>query len=164
MSSNPYAPPEAPVVAPALLESTPALWNPNAAASWSLLLTPIFGALLHMKNWRALGEPERAATSRNWALLGVTFLALSMVGTLVLPESRSLDSLGRAFGLALLLSWYFGSAKGQVAYVEKRFGKSYRRRPWAMPLLLGLAGLIGLFVLVFILGAVSAFIRLGPPM
>lgn len=33
-----------------------ALWNPNAAANWSLLFTPLFGAYLHMLNWRSLGE------------------------------------------------------------------------------------------------------------
>jgi hypothetical protein len=45
-------------------DAAPALWNPNAAANWSLLFSPMFGAWLHMKNWAALGEPERAAARR----------------------------------------------------------------------------------------------------
>ena len=65
---NPYAPPQADVE-PVAVETpaAPSLWNPNAAASWSLIFTPIFGAILHMKNWEALGEPQKAAGARSWA-------------------------------------------------------------------------------------------------
>lgn len=31
------------------------LWNPNAAVNWSVLFTPIFGAWIQAKNWKALG-------------------------------------------------------------------------------------------------------------
>jgi hypothetical protein len=62
---NPYAPPKAAVEDVVTFEPSPALWNPNAAASWSLLFTPIFGSLLHMKNWQAMGNREKAASSKN---------------------------------------------------------------------------------------------------
>ena len=54
MTPNPYAPPKAEVADVGRTEVAPALWNPNAAASWSLLFSPAFGAFLHMKNWQAL--------------------------------------------------------------------------------------------------------------
>ena len=41
-----------------------ALWNRSAAARWSLVFTPAFGAFVLMRNWHALGEPERAASAR----------------------------------------------------------------------------------------------------
>ena len=37
-----------------------ALWNPDAAACWSMLFTPLFGTILVIRNWEALGEPKRA--------------------------------------------------------------------------------------------------------
>ena len=60
---NPYAPPTAAVadIGTATAAPRPPLWNPGAAASWSLLLSPVFGAILHMKNWQAMGEQTAGA-------------------------------------------------------------------------------------------------------
>jgi len=38
-----------------------AIWNPNAAANWSILFTPAFGSYLQMLNWRTLSEPAKAS-------------------------------------------------------------------------------------------------------
>ena len=46
--SVPPPPPPPPAVA------SVALWNPVAAAVWSIVLTPAFGAYLHAKNWETL--------------------------------------------------------------------------------------------------------------
>jgi hypothetical protein len=54
-----------------------AIWNPNAAASWSVLFTPLFGALLHAQNWTVLGEPERARKSMRWAYVSGIFILAS---------------------------------------------------------------------------------------
>ena len=61
---NPFAPPQAEVADVPTGEAAPALWNPNAASSWSLLFSPIFGAYLHMQNWQALGQPDKAEQCR----------------------------------------------------------------------------------------------------
>ena len=53
-----------------------ALWNPNAAANWSLLFTPAFGAYLHAQNWRAMGEQDRASASMRWLFVGLALLAV----------------------------------------------------------------------------------------
>ena len=52
------------------------IWNPNAAASWSLPFSPVFGAYLHMLNWRSLGEEAKAATARTWLIAGLTLLPI----------------------------------------------------------------------------------------
>ena len=57
-----------------------AIWNPDAAANWCLLFSPVFGTWLHMKNWRALGEPERA---RNRPPVVIAALALIIVAFLL---------------------------------------------------------------------------------
>lgn len=105
MEPNPYAPPRASVADVADGKVAPALWNPNAAASWSLLLSPAFGAILHLKNWQRLGEPGKAATSRIWAIVTVALLAVVIVASVLLPEAKALDAVSRVVGLALLLGW-----------------------------------------------------------
>ena len=42
------------------------IWNPNAAANWSLIFTPAFGAYIQMLNWQRLGqEPRLSGTNRS---------------------------------------------------------------------------------------------------
>ena len=54
------------------------IWNPGAAARWSLLFSPAFGAFIHMRNWQALDQPERAAATGRWfhASLGMLVLQI----------------------------------------------------------------------------------------
>ena len=52
---------------PAPIEPTgPSIWSPPAVVLWSFAFTPVLGACLQMLNWRALGEPDKAATSQVW--------------------------------------------------------------------------------------------------
>jgi len=150
---NPYAPPRAEVAdVPASLEAAPALWNPNAAASWSLLFSPIFGAVLHMKNWQSLGEVERAVSSRNWAIGSLVFFIVMTALAVFAPDERTVDRLTRLLGLALLLTWYFASARSQQHYVQERFGKDYPRKGWVKPLLLALLATIGFIAVAGVVG------------
>ena len=69
-TTNRYAPPRAEVrdvrEDETDADAAPPLWTPNAAASWSLLFTPAFGAWLHMRNWERLGRPAQARQARYW--------------------------------------------------------------------------------------------------
>jgi len=158
-SSNPYAPPKAAVADVVSPIESPPLWNPNAAASWSLVFSPVFGAVLHMKNWQAMGEPAKAAAARNWALASVAFFAVLILSTIALPESKVIDLLSRAGGLVLLLGWYYASGKAQNAAVLARYGKNYRRKGWAKPLLVALAAVVGFFVLAGAAGFLFGMLR-----
>ena len=150
--TNPYAPPTArvdDVVAPTT-ETAPRLWNPNAAVNWSLLFSPAFGAWLHMKNWQALGEPQKAKTAKTWIVISlVVILGLSLASGL-LPDSTGLDRATRSFGLVLLIAWYLSAGRAQAMLVKQRFGKTYPRRGWAPPLLWAVGAMIGFFALVFV--------------
>jgi uncharacterized membrane protein YfcA len=147
MAANLYAPPKAPVADIVQGEVAPALWNPGAAASWSLLFSPAFGAFLHMKNWEALGEPDKAAAAKKWAVIYlVAIVGLSLAGAL-LPFNKAIPGLLRLCGFVLLLSWYFASGKPQLEFVKSRYGKKYPRKGWAQPLLIAVGAVIG-FVLV----------------
>jgi len=148
--ANPYAAPSA-RVADAGSEAAPPLWNPNAAASWSLLLTPAFGALLHMLNWRELGEEGKAGAAKGWFIASLVMLVVYLVFAIAQP---ALDM--RYLGFAYLLTWYFAAARGQARYVKDRFGNDYPRKGWGKPLLLGVAAFVGYFLVAVIAGAIAA--------
>lgn len=161
MSSNPYAPPQSEVSdVPAEVASRPALWNPWSAVLWSILFSPAFGAFLHMKNWQALGQPAKAQTQKNWFIGVLAALIVLTMASVLVPESKVLDLLSKIGSLAMLLSWYYSSAKAQRALVLARFGQDYPRKGWLKPILAVLGVFIGLMVVAgivgFIIGAVSA--------
>lgn len=149
MSTNPYAPPTAEVADIAPRDTVPALWNPNAAANWSLLFSPVFGALLQMKNWIALGEPGKAATSKAWAIATAALIVIVSAATAMLPESKALDAGSRGIGLVLLIAWYTSNGRAQARYVKEKFGSAYPRRGWTRPLLIALGITVGIFFIVF---------------
>lgn len=151
MSNNPYLPPQANLDVAVNGEVSPALWNPGAAAGWSLLFSPVFGALVHMKNWEALGKPEEAARSKNWAIGSGVVLVVAILSGIVMPESKALDMLGRFGGFALLIAWYAANGKDQIAFVAYGYGKDYERRAWGMPLLYALLGIVALVVCTIII-------------
>jgi hypothetical protein len=132
---NPYAPPEAAVADVSSGELAPALWNPGAATAWSLLFTPVFGAWMQMRNWRALGEPAQAARSRAWAVGSAIFTLAIGIGAVLLPISPAIDRMLNWSGMALLLVWYFANGREQIKYVKDRHGTRYPRMGWAIPLL-----------------------------
>ena len=142
MDDNRYAPPKANVEgADSDAGVAPPLWNPNAAASWCLLLTPVFGTWLHLKNWIALGEAERARVAWMWLIAAIV---VTLMGPLAwaLMLKTSVHGAFRLVVLAFLIAWYYASAKSQAQFVKKRFGDDYPRRGWGTPILVA----IGLFI------------------
>lgn len=112
----------------------PALWNPNAAASWSLLFSPVFGATLHMLNARAMGDEDHARQSK-WALI------ILLVIFLLIPLATLFFNLqNNTFGLILLLGWYFAIGRRQVETVKQQYGSDYPRKSWLKPLALAVLG------------------------
>jgi hypothetical protein len=104
-----------------------AIWNPNAAANWSLLFSPAFGSYLHMRNWRALGEPDKAATARVWFYASLALLIAYPVIGVVGGDTDGAKGLTRSLGLAFLLTWYFSAGRAQARYVKDKFGAAYDR-------------------------------------
>jgi len=142
---NPYAAPSAPLTdTPHATEPYPCLWNPRAAAGWSLLFSPTFGAILHAMNWTAMGDAARARVARNWAIGSVLANIAVGVASVFTPDGGAFDLFSRFFGLLLLLTWYARSGRAQVDEVAKRFGVDYPRRGWAAPIAIAIA-VIGAF-------------------
>jgi hypothetical protein len=161
VTENLYAPPKSKLADIGNDGMSPAIWNPNSAANWSLLFSPAFGAYLHMKNWEALGEPVKASAAKVWVLVTLLALAGITLAAAFLPNSRSLDGVSRTVGLVLLLSWYFSSGRSQAEYVRSRYGKDYPRRSWGKPLLLGCLALVGFYIFVVVVAFAASVLKRG---
>jgi hypothetical protein len=133
----------------------PALWNPNAAACWSLLFTPAFGAFLHARNADNLGRTEEAKANRVWFKISITFIIVIFV-TNFIPAIP--DGIFRLLGIGLLLGWYFSLGKKQIAYVKETWRDGYQRKPWTKPLLIAFGCLIGSCIVIFIVVCIVALI------
>jgi hypothetical protein len=141
VTPNPYAPPKAEVADVAdIATSAPALWNPNAAANWSLLFSPAFGAFLHMKNWEALGQPGKAKVAKVWFVLSLVMLGGVVLVPVIAPQL--LDGGARGIEVMWLFAWYFTGGRPQVSYVRTHFGKIYPRRGWWIPLISAVVAII----------------------
>ena len=104
------------------LDDVQPLWNPNAAANWSILFSPIFGAYIHAKNWERLGQPDKAASSMNWVVGCSILWGLNLIVFLATVNSKNgpKDFANYASFVALLW-WYFGSAKHQTKVMKEKF-------------------------------------------
>lgn len=131
-----------------------AIWNPNAAANWSLIFTPAFGAYLQMLNWRALGESEKAASSQNWFYIGLGMLLVYFLMAVLISDPKAADGAVRGLGFLFLLVWYFSSGRAQGKYVKEKFGKTYARKPWGRALLIGFGAIVGNFIVAVAIGLV----------
>ena len=110
MDINRFAPPKAEVEgAPLGSTAAPPLWNPDAAANWSLLSTPVFGSWLHWRNWQALGETQRATKARNWFIAALVAMVASVMVALSVA-TRVADLMGRAVSIGFLIVWYYAAA------------------------------------------------------
>jgi hypothetical protein len=134
-----------------LAESRPDLWNPNAAACWSLLFTPAFGAYLHAQNADTLGRTEEAKVNRTWFYASLGYLVFVLIGIFIpqIPES-----VYRGAAIGLLAAWYVATGKAQAQYVKESQTR-YTRRGWAMPLAIATASLIGYVAMVVAVAVVA---------
>ncbi|MES2208106.1 MAG: hypothetical protein V4525_15085 [Pseudomonadota bacterium] len=151
MNINPYEPPKSQILDIAAKDAPP-LWNPSAAASWSLFFSPAFGAYLHMKNWQALGNAEKASNSKLWLYVYAAFILLMALNAIWSVSSQTFDGISRIAGFALLISWYYTSGNAQITYVKKEFGNTYPRKSWVVPILVGLGAWIAMIV---VIGAIA---------
>lgn len=132
MTQNPYQTPEANVGAPPAGDAPP-LWNPDAAGAWSLLFTPVFGSILLLRNWQAIGDRARIRSARIWLVVSI----------LIIFPAFFINYLG----LIYLGIWYYAWQSKQSRYVKQRWGRDYPRKKWGMPLLIAFVSLFVVMVL-----------------
>jgi len=119
----------------------PVLWNPKAAAYWSLLFSPSFGAFLHARNADAMGRVDEAKANRMWFYILIAYIGFAFVTIFIfIPIPQGLVDL---VPTALLFGWYLSLGKKQATYVKETWRDGYERKSWKEPLLIVLGFLIG---------------------
>lgn len=121
--------------------SVPKLWNPEAAGAWSLIFNPVFGSILVLMNWQALGDKEKIRNAQMWVAVSIVVLVVLFF---LPPAFWSVVS------ISYLLIWYFSAAKPQAKYFTERWGKAYPRRSWLWPLLIAFGILFSSLCLIFL--------------
>jgi len=132
-----------PVVADGMSAKTkPLLWNPNAAANWSLLLSVAFGAYLHAVNWRELGKPEQSRANMVWFWVFIfDYFAHVMCAVFSKQYPELLNIFFYVFpvvDLSMLVAWYFIQGRKQVNYIKDALRDEYEKKGWAKPILIGI--------------------------
>ena len=127
----------------------PALWNPTAAGAWSLIFNPVFGSILVLMNWQALGMKEKIRSAQLWLITSIIILVVSFF----IPSPY-----GTVVSLAYLLVWYLSSAKTQAKYINELWGQAYPRRSWLWPLLIAVIGAVILYGFIFFISFVQALL------
>jgi hypothetical protein len=130
----------------------PAIWNPSVAGLWSFLLTPAFGAYLQMRNWQALGVPEKAEYSKIWLYLSLAWLTSVIVFNSILVNFKLGGEFSRSMALPMLIGWYIMNGREQEKYVKEKFNSKYPKKPWTKVLLGATAAFVTVcFILVLLL-------------
>lgn len=114
----------------------PSLWNPIAIGLWSILFTPIFGAILQILNWKAIGNEVDARISGYWLYGLIAYYATMAVAPLISPAFSEMAEAGIGMSFLVLVVWNMTAGKAQYRYVSQHFGKFYRRRGWLVPLVI----------------------------
>lgn len=133
------------------------LWNPRAAACWSILFSPAFGAYLNMLNWESLGEAGKAAESRTWFRMFCVLLALNLIIGAFAVSHGLKNPVPNFLGLALTTVWYLRSGRAQEKYVEEAHRDNYSRKGWARPVVVAIAAALAYFVLAVVISALFMF-------
>jgi Type II secretion system (T2SS), protein G len=111
----------------------PALWNVNATVNWCLIFTPLFSCILQAKNWKTLGESDKAKKTMIWAWVSIVVI----IAQLFLPK-------GVVY--AYLFIWYFANGRQQIHWVKKLYGNDYPKKSWGKPLGIATAIFVGYII------------------
>ena len=130
------------------------LWNPVTAILLSLVLTPLFGSMVQMLNWRILKEEKLAQQSLWWFVGGCVILLGNQVFSAIFPDDKVVDTFTVSLLVLYVFSWFVLPARGQVRYVRERFPKGYGHKSWNLVLLLAVAGCMAYMLLGFAMGLV----------
>ena len=130
------------------------IWNPSAAANWSLLFSPVFGAFLQAQNWKVLGEQKKHESSMLWVYSGGLILLL----VVIVP---SIQQYGGGIGFLWLLIWYFTASKKQAAYIKEKYDDNYPKKGWFKPVLVAIGIIFALIIVVSVIESKGS--RLGDP-
>lgn len=143
LHSTSKTPPPVPIQPVVDAGATPALWNPKALRIWSLFISWGFGAFLLARNWKTLGDEDRAKKAMYWFYSYVAFIVLFFLT----PESIFSFTACFWIQLGVLAVWVFLEAMPQITFVYERWNNTYQRKSWGPPAGIVVALIFGITVL-----------------
>lgn len=148
MSGNPYSAPAANLDHELVPhpDDPPDLWNPAATVVWGFFLSPVFGGILQMRNWQALGKPDEAIKSKQWVVATVLFAVIFVLVDMLPPvQANPVASVAtKLMGAVWFIVWYVASGRKQSRYVLSSLRSGYFKRGWFKPLVIA----IGCYLLI----------------
>lgn len=125
-------------------DECPPLYNPKAVAVWSFILTPLLGAWLHAKNWKALGEDDLARQN----LIALWLMIAWFIITTLMDMMAGIEIPMTMYGLVPSVAWYFALGKQQITAFKEYLDDDYPRKSlWvAIPL-----GVIVIYIIILII-------------
>jgi hypothetical protein len=128
------------------------LWGPDTAAILSLLLTPLFAAVIHFANSRVLKDARLFRVASVWLVIGFVVTGFTMYLVLSARWDMAIPFFIGAILSLYTLIWYFVAGYSQSKYIASSFGAKYRHRSLMMPALAALA-------LLFAIGYAGSFFQ-----
>ena len=123
-------------------EIAPALWNPTIVGALSTIFSPVFGSILILLNWQALGIKEKIRSALLWLIISIIMLVVIFYDWPVL--------LPVFIYLTYLIVWYLYLVKPQANYISEHWKQTYTRRSWPwqllIPMVLGCTATFPLFL------------------
>jgi uncharacterized protein YecT (DUF1311 family) len=113
------------------------IWNPSTVAGLSFVFSPAFGSYLLASNWKALGEPEKAASSKIWFFISLVFLVVLAGLSAVFAGNENSRGIVNGVAIVYFIVWYSLSGRLQVKHVKEMFGKTFAKRSFVKPVLIG---------------------------
>ncbi len=135
------------------------LWNPLTTMFLSLVLTPLFGSLVQMLNWRILQEEKLAQQSLWWFVAGCVILLGNQFFSALLPEAKVVDTFTVSLLVLYVTGWFLLAGRRQVRYVREHFPRGYGHRPWLLVLVIALSGCVAYMLLGVALTVVMDLLR-----
>lgn len=123
-------------------QNEPGLWNPNAAANWSLVFTPIFGATILALNSKLLGDRRSYVHHCYWLVANSIAYAMAMAFSIQASLVDRESFVPLAIYLGSLLLWYFAACRPEVSRVKDYYRSGTTRRGWLIPIIVGVGGRI----------------------
>lgn len=118
-----------------------ALWNPNVSGLWSIIVAP-FGAWIHSKNWKTLGNDKLCKYNQYYALT----MVFSMFTNRIFDMLTGFESRPSLVAIILII-WYFHLGRKQTEFVTQHY-TYYQRKSWLKPILIGQVGFIVLWIII----------------
>jgi len=118
------------------------IWNPSTVTGLSFVFSPAFGSYLLASNWKALGQPEKAASSKVWFWVSLVFLIALAGLSAIFAGNENSRGIVNGVAIAYFIVWYAGSGRLQVKHVKETFGKNFAKRSFVKPVLIGSALLV----------------------